>query len=200
MGGAIAILVIEALQGNDIILSTAAQAAIHTVIQGLVAFVVMWFTPPAGWQGNYGKEAAAILFLVVTSATLTACSMLPGQSQVTPQTPKQQLFAAEVSATGAFNIARNLVQTGIIKGDDLMTLDEMQKNVGTSLDAARQVIQQGGSGSSQLQLANAALTKLISYLEQRQDGKSTSGLTSPERPAGLIYRSAGCFEEDLGYA
>jgi hypothetical protein len=161
----------------------------------VVTFLMSYITPPAGFSGDYGKGAGGpVLALLLT--VLAGCSFMPDSgggsaARAAAQSPRGQLLMAEYSTAAAFNTAASLFETKTLGEDAKPTVRSMQEAVSTSLDAARQAVNQGQPGTSQLAAVNAALTRLIFYLEEKKVGKPSAGLTGPQRLAYLDGRGIG---------
>jgi hypothetical protein len=132
--------------------------------------------------------AAAIIFaLVVASQLLSACAGME-----VPTTPRQQLLAIEYSYAAAVRTETSLVADGIIPASEVASLDALQSGTGTALAAAEAAVKSNQPAGNLIGAANAALIKLLEYLEaQKANGK---GSTS----SGSIDRTLDAFAERDG--
>jgi hypothetical protein len=148
-----------------------------------------------------GTKIGAILAGFLMLGSLQACqtvSNVTGQD-LNAQTPAQKLLAVEYGYAGALLTMTNLVDTGVIKSADVPILQELIHSASSSIDAAETAVKNGQDSTSLISAAQVALTRLLTYLETKQNGKRTSGDSgsfSPTRPYPAGY--AICWSDLLG--
>jgi phage-related tail protein len=107
------------------------------------------------------------LLAPLLALALSACSVL---GTAVPQTPRQQLYALEVSYTAAVKQANGMASTGLLKGDDLtMAMVDFQA-ASKALDAADAAILAGNTQTivGALSAAQTALNAFTAYLVEHQ--------------------------------
>ena len=98
---------------------------------------------------------------------LGACSLF---GAAVPTTPREQLYALEVTYTAAMHQANDMAASGLLKGDDLAAALADFQAASKALDAADAAILAGNQATivGALETAQSALNAFTLYLTEHQ--------------------------------